>query len=143
MNPKPNLYDWNAQSIRALRRYMSLSQQAMSAELGVRQQTISEWETGVYKPRGGMITLLSLVAERIGYPAESDPEPHDWEKQPIITLGLKPRATTALQNANLHTVGDILALWSKGKSHLLAIPDFGPSSLKALEAKLRKLGVLY
>ena len=28
------------------------------------EQTISEWEVGMYKPRGGMARLLSLVAER-------------------------------------------------------------------------------
>jgi DNA-binding transcriptional regulator YiaG len=35
----------------------------MADRLGVRQQTVSEWETGQYEPRGTSITLLGLVAE--------------------------------------------------------------------------------
>ena len=60
-------YQWDAESIRALRRYLGLTQQQMSEELGTRQQTISEWETGMYRPRGGMNRLLTLVAERAGF----------------------------------------------------------------------------
>jgi transcriptional regulator with XRE-family HTH domain len=44
-----------------------MTQQQMSGELGTRQQTISEWETGMYRPRGGMNRLLTLVAERAGF----------------------------------------------------------------------------
>jgi len=60
-------YQWDAESIRALRKYLGLTQQQMSEELGTRQQTISEWETGMYRPRGGMNRLLTLVAERAGF----------------------------------------------------------------------------
>jgi len=35
--------------------------------MGVRQQTISEWETGMYNPRGPSSTLLSIVAERADF----------------------------------------------------------------------------
>ncbi len=60
-------YQWDAESIRALRRYLGLTQQEMAEELGTRQQTISEWETGMYRPRGGMNRLLTLVAEGKGF----------------------------------------------------------------------------
>jgi len=60
-------YQWDAESIRALRKFMGLTQQQMSEELGTRQQTISEWETGMYRPRGGISRLLTLVAEREGF----------------------------------------------------------------------------
>ena len=43
------------------------SQDGMAEELGVRQQTVSEWETGRYAPRGASARLLSLVAERAGF----------------------------------------------------------------------------
>jgi DNA-binding XRE family transcriptional regulator len=58
---------WDADSIRSLRRYLEMTQQEMSHELGVRQQTISDWELGNHQPRGGMSRLLSIVAERAGY----------------------------------------------------------------------------
>ncbi len=35
--------------------------------MGTRQQTISEWETGMYRPRGASATLLSIIAERAGF----------------------------------------------------------------------------
>jgi len=63
---KPKI-EWNADTIKALRRHMGLTQQEMSEELGTRQQTISEWETGMYKPRGATRTLLNIVAERTGF----------------------------------------------------------------------------
>jgi DNA-binding transcriptional regulator YiaG len=56
-------YEWNADSIRALRRYLDMSQQEMSQELGIRQQTVSDWELGYHRPRGGMAHLLTIVAE--------------------------------------------------------------------------------
>lgn len=54
---------WDSQSIKALRRHLGLTQTEMAARLGTRQQTISEWENGMYQPRGASATLLSIVAE--------------------------------------------------------------------------------
>jgi len=39
----------------------------------MRQQTISEWETGMYKPRGAPSTLLSIIAERAKFKYEATP----------------------------------------------------------------------
>jgi DNA-binding transcriptional regulator YiaG len=58
---------WDAESVRGLRRHMALTQDQLADELGVRQQTVSEWETGVYRPRGASERLLTLVAERAGF----------------------------------------------------------------------------
>jgi len=55
---------WDSQRIQALRRHLGLTQRDLADELGTRQQTISEWETGMYQPRGASATLLSIVAER-------------------------------------------------------------------------------
>jgi len=43
---------WDAESVRGLRRHLALTQEQLADELGVRQQTVSEWETGAYRPRG-------------------------------------------------------------------------------------------
>jgi hypothetical protein len=48
---------WNSDSVRALRAHLGLTQ----------QQTISEWERGMYRPRGTSRTLLGLLAERAGF----------------------------------------------------------------------------
>jgi putative transcriptional regulator len=60
-------YEWDATRIRALRRHMDMTQQQMSEELGIRQQTVSDWERGYHRPRGGMVRLLTIVAERVGF----------------------------------------------------------------------------
>jgi len=65
---------WDADRVRALRRHLGLTQQGLADELGTRQQTISEWETGLYRPRGPSATLLSLVAERARFKYEAGGE---------------------------------------------------------------------
>jgi DNA-binding transcriptional regulator YiaG len=54
---------WDKERIQALRRHMGLTQQGLADQLGTRQQTISEWETGMYEPRGASATLLSMIAK--------------------------------------------------------------------------------
>jgi DNA-binding transcriptional regulator YiaG len=66
---------WSSADIAALRRQLGLSQAAFARQLGVRQQTVSEWETGVYQPRGASAKLLSLVAERAGFRYAEAAEP--------------------------------------------------------------------
>lgn len=66
---------WSAESIAELRRQLALSQAEFARRLGVRQQTVSEWETGRYAPRGASARMLSVLAEeRAPYDA-SPPEP--------------------------------------------------------------------
>ena len=55
---------WDKEGIKALRQHLGLTQAKMGEKLGTRQQTISEWETGMYRPRGTSVTLLSIIAER-------------------------------------------------------------------------------
>jgi DNA-binding transcriptional regulator YiaG len=71
---------WDSEGIRALRVHLGMTQQELADELGTRQQTISEWETGMYRPRGASATLLSIIAERadFGYRASAeDKSPQD------------------------------------------------------------------
>ena len=55
---------WDGKQIRTLRRHLGLTQRGLADRLGTRQQTISEWETGMYTPRGTSSTLLFIIAER-------------------------------------------------------------------------------
>ena len=64
---------WDAGNIQALRRHLRLTQTEMSEKLGTRQQTISEWETGMYCPRGASARLLSLVAEQAEFKYDASP----------------------------------------------------------------------
>ena len=64
---------WDSEHIQALRRHLGLTQRELADRLGTRQQTISEWETGMYKPRGAPSTLLSIIAERAKFEYEATP----------------------------------------------------------------------
>jgi DNA-binding transcriptional regulator YiaG len=58
---------WGGEDVRALRKHLGRTQAELADELGVRQQTVSEWETGLYRPRGASATLLTRVAEESGF----------------------------------------------------------------------------
>jgi DNA-binding transcriptional regulator YiaG len=77
-NQKYDAGRWDSESIQALRRHLGLTQQEMSARLGTRQQTISEWEVGMYRPRGASSMLLSMVAEKAKFKYNASPA----EKKP-------------------------------------------------------------
>ena|SRR5579883_1526919 len=64
---------WDEARLLALRRHLRMTQQELASELGVRQQTVSEWETGMYRPRGASVRLLGIVAERAGFDYRAGP----------------------------------------------------------------------
>ncbi len=68
-----NRRQWDSERIQALRRHLALTQREMAERLGTRQQTISEWEKGMYKPRGASSTLLSIVAEQAKFEYKATP----------------------------------------------------------------------
>ncbi len=65
---------WDSERIQSLRRHLRLTQRQLSGRLGIRQQTISEWETGMYLPRGASSTLLSIIAEEADFKYEATPQ---------------------------------------------------------------------
>lgn len=62
---------WTARAIAELRASLGMTQAEFARTLGVRQQTVSEWETGRYEPRGASARMLSMLAEQR---APYDPE---------------------------------------------------------------------
>lgn len=62
-----NLLRWNKDTIKAMRLELGLTQKEFAKELGIRQQTVSEWENGVYEPKRNMSKSLNCLAERTGY----------------------------------------------------------------------------
>jgi DNA-binding transcriptional regulator YiaG len=58
---------WESELIRALRAHMHLTQKQFADVLGVRQQTVSEWESGVYVPTRSTSKYLTRVAEEAGF----------------------------------------------------------------------------
>lgn len=58
---------WTGELVEGLRRHMALTQGELADVLGVRQQTISEWERGAYLPSRATSKYLSLVAEKANF----------------------------------------------------------------------------
>lgn len=52
---------------------MDVTQQQLADEIGARQQTVSEWETGQYQPRGASERMLDIIAERAEFEYETGP----------------------------------------------------------------------
>ena len=65
--------NWDSTSIQALRQYLGLTQRELAERMGTRQQTISEWETGMYQPRGASTTLLAIIAEQSKFKYDAGP----------------------------------------------------------------------
>ncbi|NJP08602.1 MAG: helix-turn-helix transcriptional regulator [Leptolyngbyaceae cyanobacterium RU_5_1] len=61
---------WTSELVKALRLHMGFTQAELAKELGVRQQTISEWEKGVYTPTRASSKHLTLVAEKTEFKYE-------------------------------------------------------------------------
>lgn len=65
---------WDSDTIRGLRYHLGLTQAEMADTIGVRQQTISEWETGLYLPKRALSKVLTSIAERSDFPYETAEE---------------------------------------------------------------------
>ena len=71
--------EWTAERVARLRKAMGLSQAAFAREMGIRQQTVSEWETGRYQPRGASARLLGMLAEQRAPYDAAGPRPSEGE----------------------------------------------------------------
>ena len=67
---------WTADLIKAFREQMGWTQTELADKLGMRQQTISEWETGLYEPKRSTSKFLTMFAEQAGF-QYGEPEPSD------------------------------------------------------------------
>lgn len=59
--------DWKGNAVKALRLYKGLSQEQFASELGVRRETVSEWENSRYEPDRSKRKLLSLIAKQANF----------------------------------------------------------------------------
>ena len=80
---------WDAGGVRRLRKHLGMTQQELAEELGARQQTVSEWETGMYSPRGTSARLLSLIAERAGFVYEASEAENSKNQAPNSEEGIQ------------------------------------------------------
>lgn len=77
---------WCAETIRIARKARSLTQEELASALGCRQQTISEWELGMYAPKNAYQKLLNQ------YFAKEGGESHEATMAPSPVIALTPAA---------------------------------------------------
>jgi|TARA_B110000495_G_scaffold43175_1_gene35392 DNA-binding XRE family transcriptional regulator len=104
----PTDFKWQADTIRALRTHLGLSQTALSQEIGIRQQTISEWETAMYAPRGASVTILTLLAVSSNFQFETEAKDED-NIRPLLTESTAPRPSQGLTPRRLADSGPVSA----------------------------------
>jgi len=59
---------WAPEQIKELRQFAGWTQQDLADRMGVRQQTVSEWETGLHTPRYSTSKHLNLIAREVNFP---------------------------------------------------------------------------
>lgn len=69
---------WDAESIRRARKARGLTQAELAEGLGCRQQTISEWELGMYGPKNAYQKLLTMFFGSAPVVAENVPSQSVW-----------------------------------------------------------------
>lgn len=65
---------WQRDAIKALRKHLGLTQAEFAQRLGVRRQTVSEWENGVYDPDRSTAKFLALIAQQAAFQVPPDSE---------------------------------------------------------------------
>ncbi|MBW4485018.1 MAG: helix-turn-helix domain-containing protein [Tildeniella torsiva UHER 1998/13D] len=59
--------EWNGKAIKALRACKGLNQEQFASELGVRRETVSEWENSKYEPDRSKRKLLDMIAKQASF----------------------------------------------------------------------------
>lgn len=86
--------EWDGERVRALRDWLDTSQSGLADQLGTRQQTVSEWETGSSRPRRMSRRLLHLVAEESGFYTVERPESNEAGSREAAEPGAASEAAT-------------------------------------------------
>lgn len=68
---------WDGTMIKALRYHLGVSQSELAEQLGMRQQTISDWEIGSYVPRRSNSKYLTMFADRANFQYDATGERSD------------------------------------------------------------------
>ncbi len=80
--------------------------------------------------------------EELRQTQEQEEEKRAPLKLSVEEMSLGTRATNALQEANVTTVGDIMALYEQGEEALLALPGVGQKALIDIKRFLRSEGLI-
>ena len=91
---------WQPDDIKELRWRLGWSQAELARRLGCRQQTISEWERGLYAPQNAYSRLLDMLSDQgevYSYQVVRDPladaAMKDSRRGQVLGVDLPPVAT--------------------------------------------------
>jgi transcriptional regulator with XRE-family HTH domain len=88
---------WDAETIRRARKARNLTQAELAEGLGCRQQTISEWELGMYGPKNAYQKLLTMFFGSAPVVAEAMPSQSVWgNDSEISSVSLASSSSEAL-----------------------------------------------
>jgi transcriptional regulator with XRE-family HTH domain len=90
---------WDAESIRRARKARGLTQAELAEGLGCRQQTISEWELGMYGPKNAYQKLLTMFFGSAPVVAENVPSQSMWNSDADLPAAVTMSASDALAPA--------------------------------------------
>jgi len=91
---------WDAESIRRARKARGLTQAELAEGLGCRQQTISEWELGMYGPKNAYQKLLTMFFGSAPVVAENVPSQSVWgNDSEVAAAALSSPTSSALAAA--------------------------------------------
>ncbi len=88
-----NMSEWNSEKIKKLRKSLGLSQAEFAHRLGCRQQTVSEWEKGMYLPANAYGRLLESMLR-------SQPRVLNEQQPPFFKAALHDEVSTDAYPAN-------------------------------------------
>lgn len=77
---------WDSETIRRARKARGLTQAELAESLGCRQQTISEWELGMYGPKNAYQKLLTMFFGSAPVVAEAVPSQSVWANDDVIAV---------------------------------------------------------
>src|SRR3989344_8045936 len=89
----------DAESIRRARKARGLTQAELAEGLGCRQQTISEWELGMYGPKNAYQKLLTMFFGSAPVVAENVPSQSVWNNNADVPTVALTSSTDSLAPA--------------------------------------------
>ncbi len=87
---------WDAESIRRARKARGLTQAELAEGLGCRQQTISEWELGMYGPKNAYQKLLTMFFGSAPVVAENVPSQSVWSNDADVSAAVAMSSSDTL-----------------------------------------------
>lgn len=97
---------WNAETIRKARKMRGLTQAELAEALGCRQQTISEWELGLYTPKNAYQKLLAMFFGSTPVVNEQVNQPVWGEETKTQEANQPSNNTTATSESSISTPAD-------------------------------------